>query len=176
MDSSKSSAGRSEPPTNRAKPKASSSPKTRESRPVFNNSHDELRWRKNMLNLCLWALSHELSKQPEPNESGDRLVEIKITPLMASFIFEGMMRAKDGENDPFGIKPKKGRPAKDLDPFHLCYQLFFLRRVHKMTYEEAIELLAQEHCVSERAIANVLASDKETYAEFERNWLGSCKK
>ena len=115
------------------------------------------------------------AKEP-PDDHGIQWVNIRLPIDQATTLARGLMRADAGAKDPFELEIKGRPPALRWWEEGYAVELFeSLRQQKGLTYEEALEVVAQRMGVSERTIANAIKDNPEMQA-FARRWYAPGKK
>jgi hypothetical protein len=115
------------------------------------------------------------AKEP-PDDHGIQWVNIRLPIDQAKTLLRGLMRADAGAKDPFEFEIKGRPPALSWREETYAVELFeYLRGQKGMTYEEAIEAVAQRMDVSERTVASAIKDNPEMQA-FARHLYAPRKK
>jgi len=115
------------------------------------------------------------AKEP-PDDHGIQWVNIRLPIDQAQTLLDGLMRADAGAKDPFELEIKGRPPALSWLEEGYAVELFeYLRGQKGMTYEEAIEAVAQRLGVSERTVASAIKDNPEMRA-FARHLYAPGKK
>lgn len=104
------------------------------------------------------------AKEP-PDDHGIQWVNIRLPIDQAQTLLDGLMRADAGAKDPFELEIKGRPPALNWAQESYAVELFeYLRGQKGLTYEEALEVVAQRMGVAERTIAAAIKHNPEMQA------------